>query len=848
MRKFTAFTEAFYERFVLRYPKTAIIFLGVVVVFLAWQALNFSLDASAETLVLENDVDLQYSRKISECYGQQDFLIVTYTPEGEMFSAANFERLVALRDELKNMDAVSRVISILDVPLLQSPPIPLAKLTEELPTLEKGGVDFGLAMHEFSTSPLYNQLLISDDLKTTAILLYLRNEGTYEPMLARKAELTGKKKACSMTTAEMGELRKLESSMTFERVHSRERRHRLITDVRKIMDGYRDNAELFLGGVSMIADDMITYIKNDLKVFGVGVLVFMTLTLAIIFRAGRWVVLPLLCCGISVLCMLGFLGLFDWQVTVISSNFISLQLILTMSIALHLVVRYRELCREHPTADNTFLLSRTIRHKFTPCLYATLTTIAGFASLVVCDILPVRNFGWMMIAGLVVSLFVTFWLFVCILAIMRRTSGEAVEYRRFSVANVFARWTDKRGVIILIASLLIFVVSIFGIFRLRAENSFIDYFHHDTEIYQGMKLIDDKLGGTTPLDVVIEFESGEALNEVEELAESDDVFEAFAEFEDEEDGEKYWFTADKMDRVQQVHNYLESRLEVGKVLSLGTILQVAEKLNDGKKLDSFSLALLYNETPEQFQQTLLLPYVCIERNEVRFWARIKDSMPGLRRDELLKSLKSDMVEKLGFDEQRVHLTGLMVLYNNMLQSLFDSQILTLGITLSILGFMFLVLLRSIRLTFIAMVPNIISICFILGLMGLCDIPLDMMTITIAAVSIGIAVDDTIHYIHRFSEEIVKDGDYIAAMYRSHNSIGHAMIYTSVTIIAGFSVLAFSNFVPTVSFGLLIGLAMLAALLGNMLLLGVIIVRIRPFGDGKKPGVEKTAEIVFEENK
>jgi predicted RND superfamily exporter protein len=828
MKKYRSVTPLFFDRVLLQHPRTAILCMLAVVAFLAFEARRFRLDASAETLVLQNDEDLRYSRLIDARYGQHDFLVLTYTPKDDMFSDETLANLARLRDEVKSVKSVLSVISILDVPLLESPPLSIKELTATLPTLESPKVDRNLARIEFRDSPLYRNLLISPDLKTTALLINFADDDVYRDLLEHRSELRQKKTAGLLTPTERTELKRVLEQFRQHRDEMRRLRHQDITAIRSIMDKYRQDAGLFLGGVSMIANDMINFIKNDLKIFGIGVLLFLILTLGIIFRRKRWILLPMLCCVISVICMLGLLGWFGWEVTVISSNFISLQLIITMSITIHLIVRYREFSIQNPQESNRQLILDTVQTKLIPCLYAVLTTVAGFASLLFCDILPVITFGWMMIAGLFVSLIITFLLFPAVLVLIPKEMPPRSREWRFSITSITSKFTEAHGVLIVIISGLIFFFSFIGISRLTVENCFIDYFKENTEIHQGMKVIDQHLGGTTPLDVIIDFGEPNAPPQ-QTTAEGNDVFAEFDEYDEAATEEKYWFTAEKISRIKAIHSYLHSLPETGKVLSLATIVSIAEKLNGGKPLDSFDLALLYSETPEEFKSLLIRPYVSVKYSQARFWLRVRDSEKTLRRNELLKEIKADLTGKLKFDEQHVHLTGLLVLYNNMLQSLFGSQILTLGITVLLLMGMFLVLFRSARIAAIAMLPNVLPIAVVLGVMGWLNIPLDMMTITIAAIGLGISVDDTIHYIHRFKHEFQKDHRYLPTMHRCHGSIGHAMYYTSVTIIIGFSILAMSNFIPTVYFGLLTSLAMFIALLAALTLLPQLLILVKPFG-------------------
>ncbi|MEJ2657906.1 MAG: MMPL family transporter [Desulfobacterales bacterium] len=832
MNKSSSLVTQFFDQFILTRPKVVIICLVLLVSFFGYAAKDFKLDASAETLLLENDKDLQYSRLIDARYGLQDYLVMTYAPKGDLFDDVTLTKLSRLSNDLKKLKNVSSVFSILDAPLLESPPIPVKELTGNIPTIESPKVDKKLARIEFKDSPLYRNLLVSPDLKTTALLIYFNNDEVYRDLRNTRDRLRQKKSAGSLTPQESLELKNVTEKFNDHRDLMKKMRHQDIAAIRAIMDHYRDDADLFLGGVSMIADDLITFIKNDLKVFGLGVLLFLIFTLGIIFKKLRWIFLPIICCAFSVISMMGLLGLFDWEVTVISSNFISLQLIITMAITIHLMVRYRELCRKNPEASQRELVLDTVSSMGKPCLYAALTTIAGFGSLLLCNILPVITFGWMMGAGIIVSLVMTFLLFPSILVLMDKETPTTGGKPHFSLTPFLAQFTEKHGVFILSISVLALVLTGIGITRLTVENSFIDYFKHTTEIYQGMKTIDQNLGGTTPLDVILDFEKPKSKIQnpaSEPVQNKEDEFDAFNEFDNAQKEDKYWFTLEKMTLVKKIHDYLDRLPETGKVLSLGTLLKMTEKLNHNKPLDNLELALLYNELPDRFKGMVLKPYVSVDHNEVRFSVRVRDSEKTLKRNQLLKEIREGLLSKFGLNENQVHLTGVMVLYNNMLQSLFKSQIQTLGVVVLALMGMFMILFRSLKISLIAIFPNLLSIGVVLGFMGWLNIPLDMMTITIASISVGIAVDDTIHYIHRFKREIRFDQDYIKTLHRCHGSIGHAMFYTSVTIIIGFSILVLSSFIPSIYFGLLTGLAMLIALIAALTLLPELLVIFKPFG-------------------
>lgn len=861
--------RSFFNNIILRYPKIVLLVIILVIGFLGYQSQKLQIDASSETLVLEDDKDLKYTRAVNKRFGNQDFLFITFTPNGELLADKTLDAIKRIKTDLEQLKFVDSVFCILNVPLLESPPQPVSELVKNVPTLESPNVDKSLVKKEFLNSPIYQKMLVSPDFKTTAFQVNLIEDQQWTDFVNLRNNLREKEKDGSITPSERAELIKVISDFKIYREKNRAEVHQNIAEVRALIDNYRNEGELFLGGVSMIGDDLITFLKKDLKFFGTGVLIFLIVMLLIIFRQVRWIIIPVLTCAFSVIATAGLLGMFGWEVTVISSNFMSIQIIITMAVTIHLIVRYRELIINNPDATHKELVLDAVSSMWKPCLYAILTTIAGFSSLILCDMLPVINFGWMMSAGISVSLILTFLIFPSVLILMEKLPANTTFESYFAFTKKLAVFTEKKGTLITWVSALVLLLSVIGGSKLMVENSFIDYFKESTEIYQGMKIIDQKLGGTTPLDVVVDLpveenavfrteESDDGLesDELDELDEEeldeldeglDDEFAGMEEelsdndiIEDEADQDMnaaaYWFSSDKMKTVEKIHDYLDSIPETGKVMSLGTMLKVGRVINDGEPLDDFMLALVYKELPEQYRKIILSPYVSVEHNQVRYSIRIRDSEPNLRRDELLKRIKSEMTEKLGIKAEHVHLTSLLVLYNNMLQSLFNSQILTLGAVVIALMVMFLILFKSIKIAIIAIFPNILSVGVVLGFMGWVKIPLDMMTITIASISVGIAVDDTIHYIHRFIKEFKKDSDYIATMHRCHESIGYAMYYTSITIIIGFSILVTSNFIPTIYFGLLTGLAMIIALIAALTLLPQLIILLKPFGPGVKTKV------------
>jgi predicted RND superfamily exporter protein len=837
MEKQSRLTSFLFDRLLLRHPILVLVCIFAAIGFLGYKAMNFKLDASAETLVLENDPSLRYMRQINSRYQQGDFLVLCYTPKGDLFSDATLAHLGRLRDELKALKNISSITTILDVPLLESPPLSLEELTgkKDPPTLSSPAVDRELAKKEFLNSPLYRDLLLGPNHKTTAVLINFVDDTVYDNLLRKRNDLREKETLGTITPQEQAELQQVIQQFQHHRDQARTIRHQDIAAIRAIKDKYRGDAEIFLGGVSMIADDMISFIKNDLRIYGTAVFLILILVIAIIFRRVYWVILPMMTCTISVICTVGVLGWFGWEVTVISSNFISLQLIITLAMTIHLMVRYRELAANEPLVSQHDLIMDTIGAMFEPCLYSGITTMAGFASLIFCNIRPVINFGYIMVAGVGFAILVPFLVLPAVLALLPRDKPLSIHHSRLSLTPMLGRFTVSQGPLIVIISAVVFVFNIAGIYRLNVENCFINYFKSNTEIHQGMQILDEQLGGTTPLDVVIDFGQPTAASNAAQASPSsagETEFDQFDDLDKTAKDTKYWFTPEKITRIAAVQDYLESLPETGKVMSIVPLVRIVEKAR-GKALDTIELALLFNKVPDDLRKTLITPYVSVPDNEVRLAVRIRDSEPTLKRNVLLKKISADLTGKFGFKPDQVHLTGMLVMYDNMLQSLYSSQVVSMGsATMFLLG-TFVIVFRSIRIALIAIFPNLLAISCVLGVMGWLNIPLDMMTITIAAIGVGLADDDTIHYIHRFKHEVLIDGNYHEALHRSHDSIGHAIYYTTVTLVIGFSILCFSNFIPTIYFGMLTVLAISMALLASLTLLPQLLVFFKPYGKNPK---------------
>ncbi len=787
-----------YENIVLKNPKSVFFILLISLLSFGFFSKDFRLDASSETLLIEGDPDLKYLREVSNRYGSKEFLVLTYTPKEGMITDNSINNLLSLKYKIQSLDWVHSVVTLLDIPLLDNSDTPLQKRLKDFKTLKDDDVDRNRGFREILQSPVFRNFVISEDGRTSGIIVNI-------------------KKTKSLDNLENKSKKEIENYND----KIKKQNHENILEIRDVIKSYEDIGKIYLGGIPMIADDMMTFIKSDIVVFGLGVLIFIIATLWFIFRKVIWIIIPISSCFFSVIIMMGLLGLLGWKVTVISSNFIALMLILTMAMNIHMSTRFLQFKNSYPEKNILDILLLTTSKMFLPILYTVLTTIIAFLSLIFSEIKPIIDFGWMMTFGLITSFIITFTLLPTLLNIIPIKDISVKKYEKSKITFFLGKFSITNQKLIFSSTLAIIIISIYGISKLEVENSFINYFSKDTEIYQGMKLIDEELGGTTPLEVILKFP------ETEDDQESDDEFEDW-EDGDQQNDQKYWFTKDKIDTISNVHEYLDSLPQIGKVLSFASIIDVATQLNNNKPLGTLEMGVLYTKIPQSIKTEIIDPYISIENNEARISLRIIDSQKNLRRNDLINKINYDLQNKLGLEKDRFKLAGVLILFNNLLQSLFKSQILTLGLVMIGIFSMFLILFRNIKISVIGVVPNFIAAFFILGIIGILNIPLDMMTITIAAITIGIAVDNSIHYIYRFKEEFSYTRNYEDTLRTCHATVGTAIINTSITIVFGFSILVLSKFIPTIYFGIFTGIAMLLAMISVLTLLPSLILFIKPF--------------------
>ena len=801
--------------FVLKFK---ILILISLLVFLLINILNFDkfkLDASSDTLILENDKDYKLYKKYSKIFPSEEFLILAYKSPYGNINKKYIEDINQLKNLLKNIKGIDYIFTINDAPLILSQNISLSELNiENIKNINSKDIKIKDAVEELRNNPIFLDQIINSKSTISALIIYLKQDIELNEIIEIKENLNDKFLKKKNNSKLKNELKEITKKYEIRKNTHNKNRHLLITDIRSAIKSLNKDEYLYLGGISMIADDSIEFVKKDIKNFGVGVFLFIVLILSLLFRKIKWVIIPLITTFYSVASIIGLLSILGWKITVISSNFISLIIILTISMNIHIIVRYQIIYKKEKTS--IYNISETMKEMFLPCVYTSLTTIVAFFSLVFSDIRPVIDFGWIMIFGLIITFLSSFIVLPTLISFFPLTKNY--QNHNNNIINILFKLIKKYGKSIIFINILLFIIAIWGTTQLKVENSFINYFKEKTEIYKGMKLIDEELGGTTPLDIIIKFKDS-VINENTNSTDSD-IIDLNDLFEEEKNSIETWLTTDKLETIKEITIYLNHKEEIGKIQSIQSFIKFAEQINKGP-LTNFELSIIYKSIPEDLKESLLSPYLSIENNLIRINTRILDSK-NIKRNELIESIKKDLNNK--FDNvEFIETNGLLVLYNNMLQSLFTSQIKSMAFVMISIFIMFLILFRSLKLSIAAIIPNIFAALFILGLIGLFKIPLDMMTITIAAITIGIAVDNSIHYIYRIKKEMNIKNDLLKSIKNCHMTVGNAILTTSFTIAFGFSILLLSNFLPTIYFGIFTSIAMIVAMLGVMITLPKLLI-------------------------
>jgi hypothetical protein len=782
-------------------PKIKLIFfisLALSILILSFFFIkNFRIDASSDTLVAQNDKDFEYFNNYSKLFKSENFLILAVENNNEL-NEEFIRNIESISSKILSLKSVSQVFSFIDAPIFFLNNTSLSNLNaNNLENLRNTNLKIDDVVEEFIKNPIYLDQIVNKEANVFSVIIYLN----------KNMELITAKEDFKKLLISKKEYLKIKT------LNDRERTT-LINNLRNIINEADNKNTYYLGGVEMIASDVINFVKNDILIFSLSVVLIIIFVLFFIFRQIKWVFLCLLSSAYSVIIIFGVLGLTQIEVTAISSNFSALIFILSISMNIHIINYYRLQDNQKNSLNNTF------KTMFWPCFYTTLTTMVAFGSLIITEIKPIIDFGFIMLIGLTISLVCSFTILPLLIFIFPKNNKLDRNHHILKL-NFLSIAKNNSKKIVFIAFLL-FISSIGGIYNLSVENSFVNYFKKNTEIYKGMKLIDEQLGGTTPVDIILNFNEEEyelSLNssENEEVIDEDiDLEEDF--FDDDmfiDEDNNNWFSDEKLQLIYDIHEYLDAREEIGKVQSIKSLIDLANLINK-QPLSIFELSILYEEVPDNYREQLIYPYLLIDENMARITARVRDS-GNINRKQLIEDIQSFIKLNKNSSLENFKINGLLVLYNNMLDSLFSSQIKSLGFVIGLIFLMFLILFKSFKLSALGIIPNIFTSSMILGIIGYLSIPLDIMTITIAAITIGIAVDNTIHYLYRY-KEFKKNNTVIDSIKYTNASAGLAVFTTSVTIALGFSILSLSSFIPTVIFGIFTSIAMVLAMIGVLLFL------------------------------
>ena len=731
----------FFFQSILKNRNATFIFISALCISLFSWVDNFRFDASSETLVLEDDLSYELYEQINERFSSSEFLVIALSNDN-IFSNVSLANLRNLEAELEQVVNVANVISVLDAPLFEQPKLSLVKSATNDKYLLIDDLDLSRSKQELIESPLFNELIVNSTGTAVAMQINLDDAVDYDTTVKHIRDILNKE----------------------------------------------INFKSYLAGPAMIVSDTISFIKNDVLIF--GCLTFlMFFVLLIVFFKDFWSAFIIMSnASLVIYLTISLLGYFDWPISIVSSNFLALLFISSVAVSVHMIVKLREGRANNPADEES------LAKIFIPCLYTALTTMVGFLSLLLSNIQPVIDFGKMMAVGVVINLIVSF-VFIPVLIGLKGIAKSS----EFSLSKIYYRhlYSNTKKVFKTIgipAIFLLLPVFIYLSLGLKVENRFIDYFDESTEIHQGMKFIDEELGGTTPIDLVF------TLPEEEILIDEDDFF-----FSEDSETSQYWWRQKNMRLLKSIQADLNQMPELGKDLSIVNGVLLAEKLNDFTEMGDLELAFVRNSLlTNEKAKDLLASYISADDRSARITFRIIDSFENINRNVLLEKIDSYLQTKLDNTNVEYQLSGLGVLYNNLLQSLFGSQITSLVFVFGAIFLMLLFLFKSLLTSLIVLFIPLIAVGFVFSFMSIFSIPLDIMTITIASISVGMSVDYAIHIAWRFREE-QKISKRDAEINTIHTS-GQAVLITAMTVIIGFLVFVFSNFNPTVLFGLLSALA------------------------------------------
>lgn len=769
-----------------------LIVFSILLVGFGYYASKFKIDASADTLLTQNNELYIKTQIANQKFSPSEFILLAYQPnDKDVYSQSVIDDISFLSKQFSEIDRVDTINSMLSVPLIQSKDQLIGDVAVDELNYNTQQYSPEEMKRLLSGHPIYTDLLVNKQNTATAIQLVFKKNSELSKLNTQIVSIQEKLLHGELTedqTATLAKL-KLEAKAIEESVGLT--RQQEVVEIERIIQEANLDASIYIGGSYVVGIRLVEIVKQDLLYFGVAISLMISALLLLLFRSLRWLLFPLFACVSSVAITMGILALFNIPATVISANFVALQLILTLAIMLHLITCYREIGRDQPNLNQIERVRATLAEKLAPCFFAAITTSIGFASLTVSGIQPIIDFGIMMLISNFVTLTVALLVFPSFLSLLKKqTEGKELSWVSRFLERLKVSVIKRTGAYILVPVIIMIAISV-GITKLNVENSFIDYFAHDTTVYKELSFIDQEFGGSTPLDIIID---------MSEKAEQSDLF----------------MRADDVNKLHLGHAVIDAFDATGNVTSLINFTSLARQLNDNKPLTEYELDVIYSLLDKAIVDQLIGAYIDTDTNTMRISTRIQDTLPELNRATLLENVHADL-KATGLTSEDYQLTSLFILYQDILARLFDSQIATLGLVYIALAFVLLAIFRSIRLALIALVPNVLTTTTILGLIGWLGIPLDLMTITIAAIAMGIAIDDTIHFIDAYIS--AEDGNNLNNAF-SHT--GLAITYTSSLIAIGFGMFIFSDFMPSVYFGVLTACAMIFAFITDLTILPALL--------------------------
>jgi len=749
---------------------TLALLAGATVLF-ALQIPRIVFRVSPEGMVVKGHPDTLYYAQYVKEFGTDEIVLIALFAE-DVFTREVLDTVVRLTERIRVDDNVQKVLSLSSVNDIRGSQegVEISPFFSELPETPSGLEKIRAQVHE---NPLVYGNLVSQDDRSTLILVELHLWGDDFP----------------------------------------EQRKRIVRKILNLADQERtEGTELYVAGFPVVSTTLVTMLVEDQWVFVPTIVLLIVLTLYASFRSFWCVLLPMLSVFLSLVWVLGFLVLCGRTVEIITSVLPPLILVIAMADSVHILAHYREELgrnenREEAVRDATAYI-------FTPCLLTSVTTAIGFGSLMVSRVEGIWGLGLLACFGALAAFVISITLVPVLLSLLPtrtflrpgRGNGSALDR---ALAGL-ARFNQSHKTHVLVATFVLIVLSLIGVFQLKVETTLIEYLKEENPLVKAVRHIEDHLTGTSTLDVVFSFDDPGQVNEPENLA-----------------------------RVEALQAYLEEKSIVTDSFSLVDILKRMNQVFrggdpafyrlPGSREEIAQYLLLYSMRGEEED---LARYVDDEHRTAVLASRLK-TVSSTEMDRFIKEVQEYI--RTEFPDPGIRVTGISVLVTDSIDAIVRGQIQSLALALVLISLVMTALLWSVRLGLLSMVPTVIPILMTLGLMGWLGIPINTATAVISCVAIGIAVDDTIHYMTRFRKEYRNRPDEVVAAFRALTHTGRAIYLTSFVLTVGFSVLVFSHFRPIIYFGLLMAVTMVSALVGDMVLLPVLLMVLKPIRKGEAQG-------------